>query len=84
VNSFGNTGQDSLRSAPVYDVDFSLFKKFRFGEAGSLEFRAEAFNLFNIQCLGVPGSDIGTTDAGVVSSVVENPRQFQFGLKLAF
>jgi len=84
VNSFGNTGQNSLRSAPVYDVDFSLFKKFRFGEAGSLEFRAEAFNLFNIQCLGVPGSDIGTTDAGVVSSVVENPRQFQFGLKLAF
>jgi hypothetical protein len=84
VNSFGNFGQNVLRSAPVYDVDFSLFKRFPFGENRAVEFRAEAFNVLNIQSFGVPGVDIGTPDAGVVSGVAINPRQLQLGLKLSF
>jgi hypothetical protein len=84
VNSFGNFGQNALHSAAVYDVDFSLFKRFPFGENRLLEFRAEAFNILNIQSLGVPGVDIGTVDAGVVSGVANNPRQIQLGLKLSF
>ena len=71
VNSFGNFGQNVLRSAPVYDVDFSLFKRFPFGENRAVEFRAEAFNVLNIQSFGVPGVDIGTPDAGVVSGVAD-------------
>jgi hypothetical protein len=84
VNSFGNFGKNVLRSAPVYNVDFSLFKMFPIRENVKLEFRAEAFNVFNIQNLGVPGVDIGTPDAGVVTSVAVPPRQIQFGLKLRF
>jgi hypothetical protein len=84
VNSFGNFGKNVLRSAPVYSVDFSLFKKFPIKEDVQLEFRAEAFNVFNIQNLGVPGVDIGTANAGVVSSVAVAPRQIQLGLKLLF
>jgi hypothetical protein len=84
VNSFGNLGKNALRSASVYNVDFSLFKKFSIKENLELEFRAEAFNVFNIQNLGVPGFDIGTANAGVVSSVAVPPREIQFGLKLRY
>ena len=84
VNSFGNFGKDVLRSAGVYNVDFSLFKTFPIKESVKLEFRAEAFNIFNIQNLSPPGVDIGTADAGVVSSVAVPPREIQLGMKLRF
>jgi hypothetical protein len=84
VNSFGNFGKNVLRSAAVYNVDFSLFKKFPITENVNLEFRAEAFNVFNIQNLGVPGTDIGTADAGVISGVALPPREIQLGMKLRF
>lgn len=82
--SFGNVGQSSMRSAPVYDVDFSLFKKIPIKESVQLEFRAEAFNIFNMQCLGIPGNTIGIAGAGAVTSVVLPPRQIQLGMKLQF
>ena len=84
VNSFGNFGKDALRSAAVYNVDFSLFKRFPIRESMDLEFRAEAFNVFNIQNLATPGVDIGTANAGVVTGVALPPRQIQLGMKLRF
>jgi hypothetical protein len=84
VNSFGNVGKNALRSASVYNVDFSLFKEFKIKENVALEFRAEAFNVFNLQSLGVPGVDIGTADAGVINGVAVPPREIQFGMKLRF
>lgn len=84
VASFGNFGKNALRSAGVYNVDFSLFKIFPIKETVQLEFRAEAFNIFNIQNLAPPGVDIGTADAGVVTAVAVPPRQIQLGMKLRF
>ncbi len=84
VDSFGDFGKDVLRSASVGDVDFSLFKMFPIKESFQLEFRAEAFNIFNIQSFAPPGVDIGTSDAGVVSAVELQPRQIQLALKLRF
>jgi hypothetical protein len=84
VNSFGNFGKNVLRSAAVYNVDFSLFKRIPIKEDVQLEFRAEAFNVFNIQNLGVPGTTIGVAGAGVVNSVALAPRQIQLGMKLLF
>jgi hypothetical protein len=84
VNSFGNFGKNVLRSAAVYNIDFSLFKRFPISEHMDLEFRAEAFNVFNIQNLAPPGVDIGTADAGVVTGVALPPRQIQLGMKFLF
>jgi Carboxypeptidase regulatory-like domain/TonB dependent receptor len=82
--SYGNSGRNTLRSAPVYFADFSLFKKFPVREGMNLEFRGEIFNLFNIQNLGVPDSGVGDPAEGRVSSTVTNPRQIQLAFKLAF
>ena len=74
-----------MRSAPVYNVDFSLFKGIRLKENLQLEFRAEAFNIFNIQNLNVPGVAMASPASfGKVSSTVLPPRQIQLGMKLVF
>jgi hypothetical protein len=68
----------------VADADMSLFKSFPIREQLSLNFRAEVFNVFNIQNYGVPDSTITDTTVGVINSNVTNPREIQLGLHLNF
>ena len=49
-----------------------------------LEFRAEAFNIFNTPQLGQPGPTLGTAAFGVISSTARPSRQMQMGLKFLF
>ena len=44
---FGNVGRNVLRGPRQINVDLSVIKRFPFGEAKNIEFRAEFFNLFN-------------------------------------
>jgi len=44
---FGNVGRNVLRGPKQTNVDFSIIRRFRLGEANNIEFRAEFFNLFN-------------------------------------
>jgi len=81
---YGNFGRNVLRSDNVYNNDFSLFKSIPLGETRELQLRFEAFNVFNIMNLGRPGTTIGLSDAGKVTSVAVNPRSLQFGLKFYF
>jgi hypothetical protein len=78
--------------APVYgpdfvNTDFSAIKHFPlpFREGTALDFRAEFFNLWNHAQFGQPGNDVdSTTNFGVITSTVNNPRLIQFALKLTF
>ena len=85
VGTYGNFGRNVLRSASVYDADFSVFKNFPIGERFLASFRAEFFNAFNIQNYGPPSNtQIGAAGAGQITSNVLPPRQLQFGLHLGF
>ena len=44
---FGNVGRNVLRGPRQTNVDFSIIRRFPFGESKNVEFRAEFFNLFN-------------------------------------
>src|SRR5262249_10753234 len=44
---FGNVGRNVLRGPKQTNVDFSIIKRFPFGESKNIELRAEFFNLFN-------------------------------------
>jgi Carboxypeptidase regulatory-like domain/TonB dependent receptor len=83
--SYGDFGRNGLRSASVYDADFSVFKNFPIGERFLVSFRAEFFNAFNIQNYSAPSNTvIGVAGAGQVTSNVLPPREMQFGLHLSF
>jgi hypothetical protein len=84
VLSFGDVGRDSMRSAAKYDDDLSLFKTFPVKQGLNVEFRAEAFNVFNLINYGVPDSNLADRTAGVVNSVATSPRELQFALKVHF
>jgi hypothetical protein len=45
--TFGDSGRNSLRNPDFINFDMALFKHFAIKEAAAIEFRAEAFNVFN-------------------------------------
>lgn len=45
--TFGNAGRNFLNNPGRLNFDLSLFRHFKIMESGDLEFRAEAFNVFN-------------------------------------
>ena len=86
LGTFGNSGRDAFRSAPYWDLTSSVFRQFPlWAEDRRLEFRAEAFNLFNTVIFGQPGNDISNLSSfGKVTSAGNSARQLQFSLKLLF
>ncbi len=52
-------------------------------EGVDLQFRAEAFNVFNHPNFDLPDNFLGSPTFGQILSA-ENPRHIQFGLKLLF
>ena len=82
--TFGNSGRDILFGPGRINFDMSLFKDFPIHEDFKVQFRAEAFNIFNTPQFGLPNGSIGNALAPVISSIVGNPRQLQVALRLQF
>ena len=82
----GNASRTPVSGPGFANTDFSLIKHFMLPrESMRLDFRTEVFNLLNHPQFGSPGADINAPATfGIVNSTVNNPRLFQFGLKLAF
>lgn len=83
LGTFGNAGRNIVQAAGLSEWDFALFKNFRVGEAATLQFRGEFFNILNRVNFGVPNDDISSPTFGQVQSAAP-PRQIQFALKLLF
>ena len=62
----------------------SLGKSFYLHESLRLDFRAEAFNLFNRTVFASPNANINSNTFGVVTAQSNSPRQLQLALKLYF
>ena len=84
--TFGNIRPDAFQSQRYWNADFSIFRGFPImGEACKLEFRAEAFNLFNTVVFGTPNSDVSNSGAfGKVTGIANAARVLQFGLRFMF
>jgi carboxypeptidase family protein/TonB-dependent receptor-like protein len=54
VGTLGDLGRNTLNLPPSLNVDFGLLKDIPIKEMYKLEFRAEFFNIFNIQNWGTP------------------------------
>jgi len=66
--TFGNAGRNILRNPNRTNFDMALFKHFAIKERLTLEFRAEAFNIFNhpqwLPIAGDSGSGAGNNSSG--------------------
>ncbi len=84
--TFGNSGRDAFRSPKFWNLDTSIFRQFPFwGEGRRIEFRAEAFNIFNTVILGTPGNDISNLSSfGKANNTANSSRQLQLGAKIIF
>ncbi len=86
--TFGNEPRldPMLRAPGVANWDTSAFKNFPVDRDGkvNVQFRAEAFNLFNRVQFGYPGLTQGTSNFGVITSQLNNPRLLQFSLRVNY
>ncbi len=82
--TFGNSGHDILRGPSFVNTDFGLSRVVSITERANIEFRAEAFNLFNTPQLGLPSVTIGTATAGTITTVINPQRELQFALRFSF
>ena len=81
--SFGNAGRNILDGPGFQNVNVSLMKTTSLKEGLDLQFRAEAFNLFNHPNFDLPDNFLGSPTFGRILSA-QSPRHIQFGLKLLF
>jgi hypothetical protein len=81
--TFGNAGRNILDGPGYQNVNASIIKNTRLSERFNLQFRAEAFNLFNHPNFNLPDNFLGSPAFGQITSARE-PRHIQFGFKLLF
>ena len=86
---FGTLGRNTFRGPGFHDFDIALIKDTPFGhrgkaELGTMEFRAEFFNVFNIVNFGLPSNILRGSGFGIISKTAGNSRQIQFSLKLIY
>ena len=79
----GNAARNSLENPGINNWDFSLTKSTRINERTNLQFRAEFFNGWNHPQFGNASTSVGP-NFGVISSLREQPRSFQFSFKARF
>jgi len=97
--TFGNAGRNSLITPHLQSIDLALHKQFpmAYNEHHAIQFRLEAFNVFNHPVWGAPNANIRAGAAfpgapanaahqgfGVISSTALPMRQLQVGLKYLF
>jgi len=86
----GNLGRNTFVGPGYWAVDTSIFKTFQLSDRFGLQFRAEAFNVFNHTNFQLGGATAATGFNNLNNppfgraSGTFNPRQLQFGLKLSF
>lgn len=81
---FGTTGRNTLRGPGAVNLDLSLFRTFPLSERFRLEFRAEGFNISNTPHFNNPNSNASVGNFLIITSALNDERQFRFALRLAF
>lgn len=83
---YGNVQRNVEIGPGFINTDLSAFKNFPVWRESNLQFRAEAFNLFNNVNLANPNTTETSPSFGRISALYTNysPRVIQFALKLSF
>jgi hypothetical protein len=80
---FGNAQRNMARGPLYWQVDFAMSKHFAFATSRDVEFRLEAFNLFNRTNFRPPNGNRSSAAFGTITTTYD-ARQLQLGLKVNF
>jgi hypothetical protein len=86
-NTYGTLGRNSMFGPGFANVDTSISKGWRLpflGEVGIIEYRFEAFNLFNATHLSNPITGLTNPNFGKITGTDGDPRILQMALKVAW
>ena len=86
--TFGNIGRNSATGPAFFGSDMSVFKSFVITEKMQVQFRFDAFNVFNHPVLNVPNNCVDCTTGlpGKITSLEPDTqmRRLQFGIRATF
>jgi hypothetical protein len=82
--TLGDLGRNTLFGPKFVDLDLSLSKVTPIKENMNIEFRAEAFNIFNHPNFALPVATLTSPLVGQILSTVGTSRQLQLALKFNF
>jgi hypothetical protein len=82
----GNAGRNTLRGPGFFQPDIALAKNVAVTERVSVQFRADAFNVFNRVNRANPNTNVDTPTGGAITSLALGaiPREMQFSLRVNF
>jgi Carboxypeptidase regulatory-like domain/TonB dependent receptor/TonB-dependent Receptor Plug Domain len=69
---FAGVGRNTLRGQPISTANLSVFKNIKINEKVTAQFQAQAFNIMNVQFLGVPDPILDDVTAGRFQSTAFN------------
>lgn len=97
AGQFGNLGRNVVRGFPAWQVDLALRRQFSLTEKLKLQFRSEAFNIFNHANFGATQTALNAANFGQATNTLNQqlggisqlyqlggPRSFQFAVKVLF
>ncbi len=86
TDRLGNTTRHNpkARTFPNFSENYSLAKSFVISESKRIDFRWEAFNLFNRSRFETGSRNIDDPNLGRVLNTINDPRRMQFALKFYF
>jgi carboxypeptidase family protein/TonB-dependent receptor-like protein len=93
----GNLGRNVIRALPAWQIDLAVRRQFNLTERVHIQFRAEAFNIFNHPNFGTINTSLTSTTFGRATNMlgtqlsglnslfqIGGPRSVQFGLITRF
>jgi hypothetical protein len=89
VRTFGNIQRDAFFQPGLWNVDFSLAKRFALTERVGLQFTAQAFNIFNHVNTGGVSNQVDVPSGGLITSSASSQigtslRALQFAARVQF
>jgi hypothetical protein len=82
--TYGNAGRNIVIGPGIFNTDMSLIRNVMMGGGRSLQFRLEAFNVFNHPIWGDPNMAVTSPQYGTINSTRTPMRELQLGVKFAF
>ena len=83
AGQYGNA-RSGPRLPHLVNTDLGLMKAFQIREGQQLQFRAEAFDVFNHPTLASGNNNVTSPNAGLVTLEANGPRVMQFALRYSF